>query len=466
MKHRTGLCWTILKRSRAIIHRFALALAFAAVSVPASAQQKTGPVVPPEQLADRAAEKATRALELEETQRVLQSSGQAKSKLEAEIASLRTDRTRLNAALIDTTNRLRSTEGRISAIEQRLSTLGQTEKAIRSSLDGRRGIIVEVLAALQRMGRSPPPAVLVRPEDMLEAVRASMLLGAVLPELRSETEALASDLSELLRLKTAAAVERDTLSREVTSLVEDRRRVALLVEARQQDLTLVEQSAREEAEKFAELAQKAQTLKDLISRLESSIEAASRAADDARKAEVEARLATVENQARDTREKIAALAFRDPARLAPKISFSEAKGLLPVPVSGNLIKGFNAVDSTGGTLKGHAYATRQGAIVSAPCDGWVAFAGPFRSYGQLLIINAGGGYYLLLAGMDRINVGVGQFLLAGEPVALMGEASQATAASVGSDTSQPVLYVEFRKDGVSIDPAPWWAASTNEKVRG
>ena len=194
-----------------------------AVSVPAIAQQKSGPVLPPEQLADRAAEKATRALELEETQRVLQSSGQVKSKLEAEIASLRTDRARLNAALIDTTNRLRSTEGRISAIEQRLSTLGQTEKAIRSSLDGRRGIIIEVLAALQRMGRSPPPAVLVRPEDMLEAVRASMLLGAVLPELRSETEALASDLSELLRLKTAAAAERDTLSREVTSLVEDRR---------------------------------------------------------------------------------------------------------------------------------------------------------------------------------------------------------------------------------------------------
>ncbi len=104
--------------------------------------------------------------------------------------------------------------------------------------------------------------------------------------------------------------------------------------------------------------------------------------------------------------------------------------------------------------------------MSAPCDGWVAFAGPFRSYGQLLIINAGGGYYLLLAGMDRINVGVGQFVLAGEPVAVMGEASQATAASVGSDTSQPVLYVEFRKDGVSIDPSPWWAASTNEKVRG
>ncbi|MCP8940695.1 peptidoglycan DD-metalloendopeptidase family protein [Alsobacter sp. SYSU M60028] len=443
----------------------ALGLALALAAAPAAAQQKQKPLTP-EEIAERAAEKATRALELEETQRVLQGSGEARARLDAEVAELRGDRARLNAALIDTTGRLRSTEARISAIEQRLATFGMTEQAIKSSLEGRRGVVVEVLAALQRMGRSPPPAVLVRPEDMLEAVRASMLLGTVLPELRSETEALASDLSELVRLKTAAAAERDTLGREVAALVDDRRRVEALVEARQADLARAEAVARQEADRAAELAARAQTLKDLISRLESSIDASSRAAEEARRAEAESKTAEAEAKARDTREKIAALAFRDPARLAPKIAFSEAKGLLPLPVSGVLVKAFNAVDATGGTLKGHAYATRAGAVVSAPCDGWVAFAGPFRSYGQLLIINAGGGYYLLLAGMDRINVGVGQFVLAGEPVAVMGEASQATAASVGSDTNQPVLYVEFRKDGVSIDPAPWWAASTNEKVRG
>lgn len=439
----------------------AAALVVALLAVSASAQQKSRTLTP-EQAAERAAEKATRALELEETQRVLQSSGEAKARLDAEVAALRNDRAKLNTALIETTNRARATEARISGIEQRLATLGQTEQAIRSSLEGRRGVIVEVLAALQRMGRSPPPAVLVRPEDMLEAVRASMLLGAVLPELRSETEALASDLTELVRLKTAATAERDALSREVVALVEDRRRVEVLVEARQQELAKAETVARQEADRAAELAQRAQTLKDLIGRLESSIEAS----EEARRLEAESKTAEAQALARETREKIAALAFRDPARLAPKIAFSEAKGLLPLPVSGTLVKAFNAPDATGGTLKGHAYATRRGAVVSAPCDGSVAYAGPFRSYGQLLIINAGGGYYLLLAGMDRINVGVGQFVLAGEPVALMGEASQATAASVGSDTSQPVLYVEFRKDGVSIDPAPWWAASTNEKVRG
>jgi septal ring factor EnvC (AmiA/AmiB activator) len=95
----------------------------------------------------------------------------------------------------------------------------------------------------------------------------------------------------------------------------------------------------------------------------------------------------------------------------------------------------------------------------------VVYAGPFRSYGQLLILNAGGGYHVLLAGMERISVDLGQFVLTGEPVAIMGGGSQVSAA-VATGTKQPVLYVEFRKDGTPIDPSPWWATNEGEKVRG
>ena len=420
-------------------------------------------------MAAKETEKATRQLELEATQRILQASGDVRQKLQAEVQALQSDRARLNAALIGATAKLQATEARITGIEQRLVTLAQTSDAIRTSLETRRAVVVEVLAALQRMGRSPPPAVLVRPEDMLEAIRASMMLGAVLPELRSETEALASDLTEMVRLRDAASAEKSTLAREVESLVEDRERLVALVDARQRELVAAEQTAREEAERVAALAGKASSLQALIGQLETEISASARVAEAARlaaeKAEAEARLA-VDAQARETRDKFAALAVKDPARLAPKVSFAETRGLLPLPAAGTLLKGFNSSDATGGTLKGAAYSTRQGAMVSAPCDGSVVFAGPFRTYGQLLIINAGGGYYLLLAGMERINVKLGQFVLAGEPVAVMGEGSRVTAAAVGSDTTQPVLYVEFRIDGVSIDPSPWWAASTNEKVRG
>ena len=115
--------------------------------------------------------------------------------------------------------------------------------------------------------------------------------------------------------------------------------------------------------------------------------------------------------------------------------------------------------------KGISIATRAGAQVTAPADGWVVFAGAFRSYGQLLILNVGGGYHVLLAGMDRISVDLGQFVLAGEPVAAMGTGSH-IAAILATGSSQPVLYIEFRKDGAPVDPGPWWVAGEGEKVRG
>ena len=106
------------------------------------------------------------------------------------------------------------------------------------------------------------------------------------------------------------------------------------------------------------------------------------------------------------------------------------------------------------------------ALVASPTDGWIAFSGPYRTYGQLLIINAGGGYYVILAGMTKTNVEVGQFVLAGEPVGTMGDGVSKTASAIAIGASQPVLYIEFRKDGAAVDPSPWWAKSELEKVRG
>ena len=147
------------------------------------------------------------------------------------------------------------------------------------------------------------------------------------------------------------------------------------------------------------------------------------------------------------------------------IAFASAKGLLAFPVNGAKIRDFGGSDGAGGAEKGISLATRPGAQVTTPCDGWVVYAGPFRSYGQLLILNAGGGYHVLIAGMERISVNIGQFVLTGEPVATMGSTSQ-VASILATNASQPVLYVEFRKDGTPIDPGPWWAANEGEKVRG
>jgi murein hydrolase activator len=109
--------------------------------------------------------------------------------------------------------------------------------------------------------------------------------------------------------------------------------------------------------------------------------------------------------------------------------------------------------------------TRPGAQVTAPCDGWVVYAAAYRSCGKLLIVNAGGGYHVLLTRMDRISVDLGQFLLTGEPVAVMESGPQLSSATQAG-SNQPLLYIEFRKDGTPVDPTPWWAPTDNEKARG
>ena len=430
------------------MRRFAL-LAFLTLALPAQAQAPEG---------ETAADKARREESLRTLEGALQAAAEARGRLDREIADLKGDRAKLNQALIDAAAGAQATEARMAATEARLAGLDSSETGLRRSLEARRGVIGEVLAALQRMGRRPPPAVLVRPEDVLAAVRTSMLLGALVPELRGEAQTLAADLGELVRLKGLIGEEREALRRDVAGWAKESARLKALVEARQAKIGEAERQAASDRERTAALAREANTLRDLIDRMEGEIGAARRAAEDARRA--------AEAQAQAMRDRFAAAATRDPARLAPKLPFAETRGVLPLPASGQVVRAFGAADGGGGTTRGVAFGTRPRAIVTAPADGWVSFAGPFRSYGRLLILNAGDGYYLLLAGMDLINVEVGQFVLAGEPVAVMGAGPSASPPPGLPATADPVLYVEFRKDGGSIDPGPWWARSPSEKVRG
>ena len=398
--------------------------------------------------------------ELEAIRAEQKKAAETQAKLKSEIDAIGEDRRKLNQALIDAAARLRGAEDRVAETETRLKPLDASERRLRDSLAGRRASISEVLAALQRVGRNPPPAIMVRPEDALQSVRTAIMLGAVLPEMRAQAETLAADLSDLLRIRKEIADEKDRLARDAASLSEERLRIALLLGERQKKQADTEKALEAERQKSIGLARQVDNLKDLIGKVEQSLDTASRAARLAARAAEEIAKDSARNK---DRTDLAAL--QDPGRLAPAVAFPSARGQLPLPVNGVRIKEFGAPDSLGGTERGIAIATRAGSQVTAPCDGWVVYAAPFRNYGQVLILNAGGGYHVVLAGMERISVNVGQFVLTGEPVAVMGGGSQIPAASA-SNIDKPALYVEFRKDGTPIDPNPWWAASKGEKVRG
>ncbi|HEY1942837.1 MAG TPA: peptidoglycan DD-metalloendopeptidase family protein, partial [Roseiarcus sp.] len=298
---------------------------------------------------------------------------------------------------------------------------------------------------------------LVKPDDMSEAVRAAAVMGSLIPELKSEIEAARRDLDDLAKTRESIARERDALTEKGKALAAEKMRLAALIDARQQSLASAQDALGSQQQRAADLAKKAGSLKDLIARLDS--ESAARKAAAAAAHETEVATAN-EIEAR------AQAAHGAETRLKPEIAFADAKGRVPLPAAGAILKTFGSPDDLGGVERGVSLATPAGATVSTPVDGAVLFAGAYRSYGQLLIIDAGGGYYVLLAGLDRINVQSGEFVLAGEPVGAMGDGStrMATAAAVGA--ARPVLYIELRKDGTAIDPGPWWAKSDIEKARG
>ncbi|MEM9277700.1 MAG: murein hydrolase activator EnvC [Pseudomonadota bacterium] len=400
--------------------------------------------------------------ELEELSAEIILSDQRRKELASQIDELDKDRTTINRSLIETAKKSRAIEKRIDKAGKRLSQLRDEQGVIRESLKGKEALLAEVLGALQRMGRAPPPALLVTPDDALSSVRSAILLGSVIPEMRSETEILIGQIQDLSRISNDISAQRETLTNDLAALAQDEERLNLLLDEKQQLATSITSDLAAESVKAAELAAKANSLNELITNLEVEIASAREAAEAARKSEAERKLreqsriaAAKKFQSED--------AFSDTGRIAPAIAFDTAKNLLPLPVNGELVANYGDDDGAGDVNNGLSLETRQNARVISPADGWIVYAGPFRSYGQLLIINAGAGYHIVLAGMEKINVSPGQFVIVGEPVGTMGSQQVASVGQVDISTTKPILYVEFRKDGNSIDPAPWWADKNLER---
>ncbi|HEY6630193.1 MAG TPA: murein hydrolase activator EnvC [Rhizobiaceae bacterium] len=382
--------------------------------------------------------------EYERVSREITLSEERKATLAAEIAKVKKDAASITAALIQSAKTERKLSQDIEDISDRVEALKTQEDGIRQSLAGRREVLAEVLGALQRMGLNPPPALLVTPEDALASVRSAIMLGAVVPGLRKETEALVADLTELTRIAASIGDERSRLSKAFGEQLAEKERLQLLATEKQRLQAEHETALSAEQQRSEELAGKARSLKELIAALEK----------DAAEAEKK-RLAEAADDMR--KEELAALPVPEANQLAAAAPFNTLRGQLALPVTGRFARRFGDKDGNGGVMHGDTLATQSGSIVTAPSDGSVLYAGPFRSYGQLLILNAGDGYHVVLAGMSRISVVSGQSVLAGEPIGAMGEARVASASAETLGNAVPELYVEFRKDGKPVDPSPWWA---------
>ncbi|RUV21485.1 murein hydrolase activator EnvC [Mesorhizobium sp. M7A.F.Ca.MR.245.00.0.0] len=391
--------------------------------------------------------------EYERVSKEITLSSERLAKLSADIATIKKDHASITAALIQSAMTEQKLGQDIEDIGARLEGLKGQEQKIRASLMARRDVLAEVLGALQRMGLNPPPAILVKPEDALSSVRSAILLGAVVPELRQQTDSLLADLKEQTRLTASIDAERARLTAAVGDQTAEKKRLGMLLEAKQKLEADTQTQMAAEKQRSEALAAKAGSLKELIASLEAQADKSRKAADAAKAAEPK----TPDGDNTSAPAELASLPVPESNQLAAAVPFSALQGQIALPVTGRIKRRFGADDGNGAVMLGDMVATQSGAIVTAPADGNVLYAGPFRSYGQLLILNAGDGYHVVLAGMSRISVATGQSVLAGEPIGAMGEARVASTSVSKNGNATPELYVEFRKDGKPVDPAPWWA---------
>ena len=334
----------------------------------------------------------------------------------------------LKRRLVAAAWRAQGYENQATEIERRLADLETSEATTSASLATRRGQLTATLAALQRLARQPKVALLTLPAGPVDTIRGALLMRAVVPDLQARARRLGGELRVLAALRVKIAADREHLTSNAEALARERNRLAGLV----RDKQVLERSARRESSseqaRAAKLAARARTVRELVHRL----------------------MATRGNLRR---------ADMAPAPGAPDQTASlgaarKVTGRSVLPASGRVVHRFGAA-AGGAKAEGITIKTRPATHVVAPRRGTVVFAGPFRGYGQLLIIEHDEGYHVLLAGLGRIDAVVGDEVLAGEPVGAM------TASSNGT----PNLYLELRRSGRPINPLPWLAASKT-KVSG
>ncbi len=392
---------------------------------------------------------------------------------------------RLRAELRLTGRRLREQELAIEVSEQELTALGTRRDELKAALSKRRAQLGGTLAALQRLALRPPTTLLVARGDPNDVVRSGLLLRTAVPRIQERAAGLENDLTALVEVErkiqaeqARAVVAKDALTQEHEKLSElSRQKADLLRQSEEEQVAAIA--------RIEQLTREANDLQELLALLEK--ERLERVARAKRETEERERRELAERERRE-RERLARLEAerlnqaqpvgkpelegeqlaRLPATSEPRARAEEvvpglapisgARGALTPPAFGEIVQQFGEETEFGGTSRGITYETRMGSTVLAPWDGQVVFSGPFRTFGQILIIEHGEGYHSLLAGIARIDVEVGQWVLAGEPVGTTsGEARQ-------SD-EQGQLYVELRRQGEPINPLPWLAAS-NLRVQG
>ena len=365
---------------------------------------------------------------LKGVERALEKDREKQRALKRQADALRKEVGGLQRQLIAAASVLQDHEAMVSDLEAGLERLRREEEAKVRRLERNHGQFARVLMALERLARRPPEALIVHPLGAADMVRSAILLRAAVPRIEQRADRLRGEVRALAETRRHMDKRRGELVAAAASMEDERRRLDAMLSRKKETRQQAVSESGELKRRARAMARQAQSLRGLLERLRAK------------------------RREKEVTPPPGPGAIVEPP---PAPSIKQARGTLPFPAVGRLIVRYGQASATGLTRKGIVIETRAGAQVVAPHGGRVVFAGRFRGYGQLLIIEHGEGYHSLLAGLDRIDNTIGQVVSAGEPVGVMGQPKG----------QKPALYVELRRDGQPINPLPWLAARKG-KVSG
>jgi len=312
-------------------------------------------------------------------------------------------------------------EEKISIYEIELEELQKRYISLGKKLKNHNEQIINIVAAMENLSLHPLDTMIFMPMTPTEILRSGIILREAVPMVKNSAEKVSSDLNEVRELRKIIENQYREIKVSSRKLNEKSAYMDSLMKHKRQLQKKFENKSLEAEKKSSELAQKASDLKELLDRLNE---------------EKQRRKKELANRSGKNNPQKNNAIFTDS-------NFAKALGQLPYPIRGNIIKRYGETNETGMQNRGVTIKGRKGARVIAPYDGTVLFSGPFRGYGEMIIIDHSENYMTLLAGMERIDINVGQALLAGEPVGVM------------SSTEEPTLYMEIRRDGHPVNPLPW-----------
>ena len=407
-------------------------LALTAIAVAVAAQAAR----PPKQDATR------QQMEQAEQARAAEQAAQQAAAVRAAAASAEAQR--LAADRVAAAARLRHAEAATVDAAARMDQLATQRRMAEASLDAHAETMQPLLPLIERLSLFPAETLLAVPAQPEETLRGVLVLRGLAAQLGREAVTLRKD--QVMLDAATRAMQAETPKLVAAEAEQQNQSTALdrqIAAARAQQ-KLAEGEATDAAQRAATAASRADTLRAVLGELDAERQTeATRAREDALRAERQKR----SGEAVAARQRQAALDHPTGATSA------QPRGQLTAPVAGRIVRSWG--DPTeGGPATGISYRAAPAARVVAPCGGRVVFATSFRSYGLLLIVDCGGGYHAVLAGFDRLDVKVGQQVAAGEPVGVM------PAWEPGASGSRPSLYVELRREGQPVNPAPWLRASS------